>query len=76
MPNKEKRIVILNDVELKKTFSRLTFEIIEKVTNIDDLLLLGIPTRGVSLAEIFENEIFIRTGLKVGKGIMILLFIG
>ena len=70
MPNKEKRIVILNDVELKKTFSRLTFEIIEKVTNIDDLLLLGVPTRGVSLAEIFENEIFIRTGLKVGKGII------
>ena len=30
MSNKTKRIVILNEVELKKTISRLTYEIIRK----------------------------------------------
>ena len=31
MSNQDKRIVILTEDELKKTLSRLTFEIIEKV---------------------------------------------
>ena len=52
MSNKTKRIVILSAVEIKKTISRLTFEIIEKVKNLDNLLLGGIPTRGVDLAEV------------------------
>ena len=51
MSNKTKRIEILNEVELKKTLSRLTSEIIEKVKNLDKLLLVGIPTRGIYLAE-------------------------
>ena len=50
MPNKKKRIVILTENELRKTLSRLTSEIIEKVQNLDNLLLVGIPTRGVDLA--------------------------
>ena len=45
MSNKTKRIVILTEVELKKTLSRLTFEIIENVRNLEKLLLVGIPTR-------------------------------
>ena len=70
MLNKEKKIIILTDVELKKTLSRLTFEIIENVENIDDLLLIGIPTRGVNLAEVLRKEIFSRTGINVSKGII------
>ena len=46
MSNKTKRTVILTEVEIKETISRLTFEIIEKVKNLDNLLLVGIPTRG------------------------------
>ena len=34
MPNKKKGIVILTEGELKKTLSRLAFEIIEKVANL------------------------------------------
>ena len=70
MLNKEKKIAILTDVELKKTLSRLTFEIIEHVENIDDLLLIGIPTRGVHLAEVLRKEIFSRTEINVSKGII------
>ena len=70
MPNPDKRIVILNQDELRKTFSRLTSEIIEKISNLENLLLVGIPTRGVNLAEVLRKEMFDKTGVKVKKGII------
>tara|TARA_B100000886_G_scaffold66667_1_gene41862 strand:+ start:371 stop:907 length:537 start_codon:yes stop_codon:yes gene_type:complete len=70
MSNKTKKIVILTEVELKKTLSRLTSEIIEKVKNLDNLLLVGIPTRGIELTEELANELFSKTGLKIRKGII------
>ena len=70
MSNERKRIVILNEVELKKTLSRLTSEIIEKVKNLENLLLIGIPTRGVDLAEVLAKGIFHKTGLKIKTGII------
>ena len=54
MSNTHKRIVILTEAELQKTLSRLTSEIIEKVKNLNNLLLVGIPTRGIYLAEALE----------------------
>ena len=70
MTNKTKRVVILTKVELKKTLSRLTSEIIEKVKNLDNLLLVGIPTRGINLADVLEKELFSKTGIKIRKGII------
>ena len=70
MSNKTKRVVILSEVEIKKTISRLTFEIIEKVKNLDNLILIGIPTRGIYLAEVLEKELFSKTGVKIRKGII------
>ena len=51
MSNKTKRIVILTEDELRKTLSRLTSEIIEKVKNLENLLLVGVPTRGIDLTK-------------------------
>jgi len=70
MSQKTKRIVLLSEAELRKTLSRLTSEIIEKVKNLDKLLLVGIPTRGIYLAEVLEKELFSATGLKIRKGIV------
>ena len=70
MSNKTKSIVILTEVELKKTISRLSSEIIEKVKNLENLLLVGIPTRGVNLAEVLEKELSSKTGLKIRRGII------
>ena len=70
MRNKTKRIEILNEAEFRKTLSRLTSEIIETVKNLDNLLLVGIPTRGVDLAEVLEKELFCKTGSKIRKGII------
>jgi len=68
MSNKTKKIQILNEVELKKTILRLTYEIIEKVKNLDNLLLVGIPTRGNDLAKALEKELFSKVGIKIRKG--------
>jgi pyrimidine operon attenuation protein/uracil phosphoribosyltransferase len=68
MSNRKKRIVILTEVELRKTLSRLTSEIIAKVKNLENLLLVGIPTRGIDLAEVIEKELFNKTGAKIRKG--------
>ena len=70
MSNKAKRIVILSELELRKTLSRLTNEIIKNVKNLDQLLLVGIPTRGIDLAEVFEKELSSKTGEKIRKGII------
>ena len=70
MTNKTKRIIILTELELRKTLSRLTFEIIEKVNNLENLVLVGIPTRGIYLTEVLEKELFCKTGLNIRKGII------
>ena len=70
MSNKAKRIVILTELEIRKTLLSLTSEIIEKVKNLDNLLLVGIPTRGIDLAEVLEKELFCKTGIKIKKGII------
>ena len=70
MSNKAKRIEILTELEIRKTILRLTSEIIEKVKNLDNLLLVGIPTRGIDLAEVLKKELFCKTGIKIKKGII------
>jgi len=68
MTNKTKKVIILTSLELRKTISRLTSEIIEKVKNLDNLLLVGIPTRGIDLAQVLKKELFCKTGVKIKKG--------
>ena len=68
MSNRKKRSVILTEVELRKTLSRLTSEIIERVKNLENLVLVGIPTRGIDLAEVLENELYTKTGFQIRKG--------
>ena len=68
MSNKTKRVKILTAVELRKTISRLTSEIIEKVKNLENLVLVGIPTRGIDIAEVLEKELSNKTGVKIKKG--------
>ena len=70
MSNKTKRIVILTEVELKKTLSRLTSEIVEKVKELDNLLLIGVPTRGIDLAEVLQKKLSSKTGANIRKGII------
>ena len=65
MSKKKRKTVILTEFELRKTISRLTSEIIEKVKNLDNLLLVGIPTRGIELTKVLAEELFSKTGLTI-----------
>ena len=70
MSKPEKKIIILTEDELRKTFSRLTYEIIEKISNLENLLLVGIPTRGVHLAEVLRKEMLDKTGVNVNLSLI------
>ena len=70
MPDNTKRIIILTEEELRKILSRLTSEIIEKVKSLEDLILVGIPSRGIDVTRLLEEELFCKTGLKIRKGII------
>ncbi len=52
----DRRVLIEGD-ELAKTVSRMAHEIVEKSTNTEDLVLLGIPSRGVHLARRLAQKI-------------------
>ena len=70
MSKSDKKIIILSEDELRKTLSRLTFEIIEKISDLDNLILMGIPTRGVHLAEVLRKEMFSKTEVNINTGII------
>ena len=70
MSNETKKIVLLTELELRKTLSCLSSEIIKKVKNLNNLVLVGIPTRGINLAQVLEKELFSKTGVKIKKGII------
>ena len=57
MSNLEKRIEILTKAELRNVLIRLTTEILQKIDEPQNLILMGIPTRGVSLSEVIALEI-------------------
>ena len=48
----KKEIEILSKKELDRTIKRLASQILEKIPNINSLLLIGIPTRGVYLSKL------------------------
>lgn len=48
---------VMNEMEIKRALTRLAYEIIEKHQGIQDIVLLGIETRGVPLAERLAKKI-------------------
>ncbi|MBE9033219.1 bifunctional pyr operon transcriptional regulator/uracil phosphoribosyltransferase PyrR [filamentous cyanobacterium LEGE 11480] len=50
-------IEILSQQEVRRTFTRLACQIIERANNLSDLVLLGIQTRGVPIAQILAKQI-------------------
>ena len=50
-------VEILSAEELRRTFTRLSSQVIEKSGDLSQLVLLGIHTRGVPLAKILAHQI-------------------
>ena len=51
------RIEILSADELRKTVTRLASQVLESVPTVESLVLLGIPTRGVQLADVLARSL-------------------
>ena len=61
----ERRVQILTETEVKRALMRLSYEIIEKSEDLDKVVLAGIHTRGIPIAEIIRNNIEKHTGKRL-----------
>lgn len=62
------RVEILSAQDLARTVQRLSSQVLESVDRSEDLLLLGIPTRGVHLAGVLARQLEVLTGHALAKG--------
>lgn len=60
--------VVLDEADIARAIRRIAHEIVEKAKGPDDLLLLGIPTRGVFLAQRIADAITAIEGVQVPCG--------
>ena len=61
-------IEILSKKDFERTIKRLASQILEKIPNINSLLLIGIPTRGVYLSKLLARYIEEFSGQSVENG--------
>ncbi|GAA0115910.1 bifunctional pyr operon transcriptional regulator/uracil phosphoribosyltransferase PyrR [Clostridium senegalense] len=64
----EVKSVILDDTGIKRTLTRISHEIIEKNKGVEDVILVGIKTRGVPIANRIAELIEKFEGVKVPVG--------
>jgi pyrimidine operon attenuation protein/uracil phosphoribosyltransferase len=67
-------VEILSAEEIRRTITRLASQIVEKADNLDQIVLLGIYTRGVILAELLAKQIEMLEGVKVPLGAIDITF--
>ncbi len=64
----ELKSVLLDDKAIKRTLTRISHEIIEKNKGVEDLVLMGIRTRGVPIAKRIADLIEMFEGVAVEVG--------
>ena len=64
----KKEIELLSKNELDRTLKRLASQVLEKIPNINSLLLIGIPTRGVYLSKILAKYLEELSGHPIENG--------
>lgn len=62
------RVEILSAQELTRTLNRLASQVLESVADSRELVLLGIPTRGVALAQVLASQIGAIAGHAIDQG--------
>ncbi len=67
-PSSVARVEILSQQELGKTLTRLATQVLESVSESKELILLGIPTRGVHLSKVLAKQLEEITGHKISQG--------
>ncbi len=69
-----KVVEILSAEDLRRTLTRLASQIVERTRDLSQLVLLGIYTRGVPLAELLARQIETLEGINVGVGALDITF--
>jgi pyrimidine operon attenuation protein/uracil phosphoribosyltransferase len=69
-----KIVEILSATELRRTLNRIASQIVEKYGDLENLVLLGIYTKGVPLAEFLAHQIEILEQIKVPVGALDITF--
>ena len=64
----DSRVEILSEQELRRTIARLASQVLEKVSDSQALLLLGIPTRGVHLSKVLAKQLELIAGHSIAQG--------
>lgn len=67
-------IEILSADEIRRTLTRLASQIVEEVSDLSQVVLLGIYTRGVPLASLLVNQIEMIEQVKVAVGALDITF--
>lgn len=62
------RLELLSALDLGRTLDRLASQVLESAIDSRSLLLLGIPTRGVALAEVLAQRLAAMTGHRIDQG--------
>ncbi|NCJ06452.1 bifunctional pyr operon transcriptional regulator/uracil phosphoribosyltransferase PyrR [Synechococcales cyanobacterium C] len=67
-------VEILNAEELRRMVTRLASQVVEHVRDLDQLVLVGIHTRGVPLAQSLAQQIQLLEGIEVPVGSLDITF--
>lgn len=59
---------IVDDVTMKRAITRITYEIIERNKNLDNIVLAGIKTRGVFIARRIQDRLKQLEGIDISIG--------
>ncbi|MDO5729116.1 MAG: bifunctional pyr operon transcriptional regulator/uracil phosphoribosyltransferase PyrR [Actinomycetaceae bacterium] len=68
MNSATRKKVVLNADDMERAIARIAYEVIERAKGTDDLVLLGIPTRGVTLANRLAQKIASIVGRAIEVG--------
>jgi pyrimidine operon attenuation protein / uracil phosphoribosyltransferase len=69
-----KVVEILSSEELRRTVNRLASQIVERTRDLSQLVLIGIHTRGVPLAQLLARQIEALEGVSVSVGALDITF--
>ena len=62
--------LVMDETGVKRTLTRVAHEIIEKNKGVEDIIFIGIRTRGVPIAEYIAEEVHRIEGIKVPVGVI------
>ena len=59
----KKKVQLMDELAVKRALTRLSFEIVEKSEDVNNIVLVGIKTRGIPMAKILAENIKNHTGV-------------